>query len=139
MANKKRKFAAAVMFAVFTADLAIAGNPPPVCNEILGKQVIALCSACHALHVGEASREGPNLSGVFGRVAGTNDRIFKYSPALVGSKWLWDAATLDRFLTSPRRALPGTTMTFIGLKASDERDAVTCYLQQPSLRGATPP
>ena len=139
MPNTQRKLVAAAMFAVLTADIAMAGNSLPVCNESLGTQVIALCSACHALHPGEAPREGPNLSGVFGSVAGTNDRIFKYSPALVASKWLWEAATIDRFLTNPRRALPGTTMTFIGLKAPDEREAVTCYLQQLSLRDAMPP
>jgi cytochrome c len=99
------------------------------CDTSLGQQVFALCSACHTLQPGEPAREGPNLSGVIGSTAGSHDKSFKYSPALAGSKWRWDAATLDKFLTNPRRALPGTTMTFIGLKAASERAAVACYLQ----------
>lgn len=105
-----------------------AGESAANCNAELGKQIFALCSACHALDVSEPAREGPPLRGAYSRAAASGPN-FKYSPAMRASKWIWDAATLDKFLLNPRRALPGTTMTFIGLKSAQERAAVACYLR----------
>ncbi len=98
------------------------------CNLELGKQIFALCSACHTLNVGDIAREGPSLRGVYGAKVG-HDPKFKFSPALLASKLSWDAATLDKFLTNPRRTLPGTMMTFTGLKQPEERAAVACFLR----------
>ena len=122
--------AIAVAGIVLTSGAAIGQAAEPIaCNTELGRQVFTLCSACHALDAGEAPREGPVLRGVFERkVAG--DPAFRYSEALRASNWSWDAATLDRFLANPRRALPGTIMTFIGLKSAEERAAVVCYLRE---------
>lgn len=103
--------------------------PAAPCNLELGRQVYALCSACHALAPDEIQREGPHLRGIFGGKAASASG-FNYSPTLRASGWSWDASTLDRFLANPRRALPGTTMTFIGLKSAEERAAVICYLSE---------
>lgn len=122
---------AALSIAMTVPATAVAAEPPAPaagCNVELGKQVFALCSTCHALEKSAVAREGPVLNDFIGRKAGQGDPDFRYSPALMGSNWTWDAATLDRFLLNPRRALPGTTMTFIGLKSPDERAAVICYL-----------
>jgi cytochrome c2 len=109
---------------------AFAADPAPaVCNLELGQQVYALCSACHALSPDEIQREGPQLRGIVGAKSAMA-ASFAYSPKLRASGWTWDAATLDRFLANPRRALPGTTMTFIGLKSAEERSAVICYLRE---------
>jgi cytochrome c len=99
------------------------------CDLNLGKQVFVVCAACHALAPGEMKHEGPSLSEVYGRAA-AGDKTFKYSPAMLASGLTWDAATLDRFLTNPRRALPGTVMSFPGLEASGDRSAVICYLRK---------
>lgn len=69
------------------------------------------------------------LRGIYGRTVGA-DPNFKYSPALLAAKWTWDDARLDRFIINPRRELPGTMMTFTGLKAPADRAAVICYLRQ---------
>ena len=139
MANKRHSVIVLGLFAaVFAVCTVQAADTLAVCNAALGKQVFALCSACHTVQAGEPAREGPSLVGVFGQTAGTNDKLFKYSPALVGSKWQWDTPTLDKFLTNPRRALPGTIMTFVGLKIPEERAAVACYLQQVSSGQALP-
>ncbi|HPF28434.1 MAG: c-type cytochrome [Steroidobacteraceae bacterium] len=125
-----------VSVALVAGGSARAADTKPACDAELGKQVFAVCSTCHALQPGEPVREGPSLAGFFGQRAGTSDKAFKYSPALLGTEWIWDAATLDRFLVNPRRALRGTTMTFIGLKSADERAAVACFLQQQSANVA---
>ena len=42
---------------------------------------------------------------------------------------IWDYDELDAFLKAPQKHLPGTKMTFIGLKKQEERVAMMAYLQ----------
>lgn len=114
---------------VLVATHASAAETTAPCDRELGAKVFELCSTCHSLKPGDAAREGPNLRGVLGRAAASSDAQYRYSPVLQASGWTWDEATLDRFLANPRRALPGTTMTFIGLKLANERQAVICHLR----------
>ena len=117
-----------------TANSAESSDAGVGCDLELGAQVFQLCSTCHALEADDRPREGPSLRGVFGSKAATVDRTFEYSPALRESQWLWDRATLESFVGNPRRALPGTTMTFIGIKSIEERAAVACYLERAIKR-----
>jgi cytochrome c len=64
------------------------------------------CQTCHASQGGGI---GPNLAGVVGRKAGAAAG-FNYSAALKGSGLAWTPATLDTFLASPAKAVPGTRM-----------------------------
>lgn len=57
------------------------------------------CSICHSPQAGR-NMVGPSLFGIVGRQAGTIAG-FHYSPANKESGLTWDAATLDRYLTSP--------------------------------------
>ena len=41
---------------------------------------------------------------------------------------VWDAAQLDGFLAHPRALVPGTKMTFSGLKDAKDRQNVIAYL-----------
>jgi cytochrome c len=70
---------------------------------------------------------GPNLHGIFGRKAATTPD-FKYSDALKATGWTWDAARIDTWITDPKVALPGTKMTFVGLKDPKDRTDVIAYL-----------
>ena len=129
MLVRGRALCAVIAVTAFAATASADDAPAPACNLDLGRQIYALCSACHALNATEPPREGPLLRGAYGRRAGADPK-FKYSPALLASNLVWDDATLDRFITNPRRAIPGTIMTFIGLKLADERSAVVCYLRE---------
>lgn len=80
------------------------------------------CSVCHL--TGSAGAQGPGLSGVVGRKAGTGPH-FGYSKALRSSGITWDAATLDTFLAAPARLVPGTTMVVAVPNAAERRDLVT--------------
>ena len=44
----------------------------------------------------------------------------------------WSFSTLDAFLASPRTALPGTKMSYAGLKRAEERAALLLYMRQQS-------
>ena len=40
----------------------------------------------------------------------------------------WTRENLDKFLTDPAEMVPGTLMTFLGIKKKDERGALIEYL-----------
>ncbi|NCW66550.1 MAG: cytochrome c family protein, partial [Rhodobacteraceae bacterium] len=70
---------------------------------------------------------GPSLYGVVGRAAGSIEG-YKYSKAMAGSGLVWDAETLDAYLTNPKKYLKGTKMAFAGLKKEKDRADVIAYL-----------
>jgi cytochrome c len=92
-----------------------------------GESKFALCSTCHTLPEGGPNMTGPNLHGVFGRKAGTLPG-FTYSDGLKAAGWTWDAAHIDTWITDPKADVPGTKMTFAGLKDPKDRTDVIAYL-----------
>jgi cytochrome c len=91
-----------------------------------GEQVYARCQACHSLDV---DRTGPHHCGLFGRRAGSVPG-FDYSEAMKRSGITWNAQTLERFLTNPAAMVPGTEMTYAGVRDPGERAALIAWLQQ---------
>lgn len=94
---------------------------PDAGDAVAGKtRFLAECSLCHSAEPGDgAGGMGPPLHGLIGKAAATIDRNFPYSAALRASRLVWDVATLDRFLTDPGKAVPGTSM----LVASPDKTA----------------
>lgn len=109
-----------------TAALASAGfaQSSPVSGDVQFKQK---CAMCHSVVKGKASPIGPNLFGVAGRKSGTT--TFAYSPALKKSGLVWNNANLDKYLTSPSKAVPGTKMV-IGVPDAKQRAAIIAYLNK---------
>ena len=85
------------------------------------------CKACHSVEPGK-NGIGPSLAGVYGTKAG-DVAGFDFSDAMKNSGLKWDAATLDKYLTNPMAVVPGTKMSFAGLKDADKRQAVIAYLK----------
>src|SRR4051794_32122298 len=94
----------------------LAAITPAHGQTVAGGQALfrSQCSICHSPQPGR-NIIGPSLFGVVGRHSG---RIpgFRYSQANLQSNLIWDPTTLDRYLTSPQQVVPGTLMTFPGLK-----------------------
>lgn len=92
-----------------------------------GRRTAQVCMACHDLTQNGPNRIGPNLWGVVGRPVATHAG-FAYSPALkaVGGKWTYQQ--LDHFLAGPARLVPGTKMTFTGIRNPRERAHLIAYL-----------
>jgi glucose/arabinose dehydrogenase len=88
------------------------------------------CALCHAASLGPGNaaivQQGPSLVGILGRRAGS-DSNFKYTKALSESGLTWDSATLDRFLTNPMLAVPGTAM-LIPVPNAEDRSNLIAYL-----------
>lgn len=96
-----------------------------------GKQVFALCAACHTIGAGQPNTVGPNLHGTFGAKVGSKPG-FTYSPALLATGWTLDAARLDAWLAEPRTLLPTTKMVFVGIKDAKQRIDLIAYLKVAS-------
>lgn len=97
-----------------------------------GEKVFKKCAACHAIGPGASNRVGPELNGLIGRTAGTAEG-FSYSDAMkaAGAGGLvWSSETLHTYLENPKGMVPGTKMTFAGLKKLEDRDAVIAYIAQ---------
>jgi len=93
-----------------------------------GAQIFRQCMACHSTHEGE-QMTGPSLAQIWGRKAGKVEGFARYSDALKNANVTWNQATLDKWLADPERFIPGTSMTFAGLKQPRDRQDVAAYLK----------
>lgn len=92
-----------------------------------GSRLAMQCRACHSFGPGAAGPLGPNLYGLFGRAAGSQDR-YPYSPALADANFYWTPRALDAWLAQPTRFLPGNRMAYAGLRNQQDRDALIAAL-----------
>ncbi|GAB5451148.1 MAG: hypothetical protein Hals2KO_14760 [Halioglobus sp.] len=92
-------------------------------------EALQSCTVCHTTDDSGAAGVGPNLRGKFGAPA-ASDSQFAYSEALNKSGISWDESTLDKFLTDPNGAVPGTTMGFQGVKSAEDRKAIIEAMKQ---------
>jgi len=98
-----------------------------------GEQLYERCMGCHSI---EAHRTGPRHCGLFGRHAGTQPGFEGYSAAMRRSGIVWDARTLDRFLSNPAKAVPGTAMGYAGIADARERSELIAYLREATRAGS---
>ena len=84
------------------------------------------CSVCHGPQPGR-NLIGPSLFKVINRHSG-EIADYRYSDANRQSGLTWNVATLDRYLTAPRELVPGTKMTFPGVKDAKQRADLIAYL-----------
>jgi len=94
-----------------------------------GEKVFAQCKACHQIGPSAKNAVGPELNGLFGRKSGTVEG-FNYSSANKNSGITWDEATFREYIKDPKAKIPGTKMTFPGLKVPAQIDDIVAYLKQ---------
>ena len=118
------------------ATEAVAEMAPMVIDEALakkGKKTFKKCKACHKVGDKAKNGVGPMLNGVYGSAMGSNPD-FKYSKgmlALAADGGVWDDESLRAFLTSPKKFVKKTKMSFKGLKEKD-LDKMIEYLKSVS-------
>ena len=102
-----------------------------------GAQAFRQCMACHSVAAGE-QMTGPSLAHIWNRKAGSVEGFLRYSDPMKRADVVWNEATLDQWLSNPEAFLPGTSMTFPGLKQSQARQDLIAYLKAVAA-GKAPP
>ena len=104
------------------AALLLMGDP------VKGKKIAKKCVSCHSFKKAGKNKIGPALYGIMGRERGTTVG-YNYSKALkkIGGKWGY--ADMNNFLLKPKKFLPGTKMSFNGIKSAADRAAIIMYLR----------
>ena len=100
-----------------------------------GKKLFSKCAPCHAVGPGAKNKVGPELNGLVGRAAGSVEG-FNYSPALKGSGITWDEASLNEWLTDPKKKVAGNKMLFPGIKDEVERGDLIAYISTFNADGS---
>lgn len=94
-----------------------------------GERIFAVCKACH--QIGETAKNavGPVLNGIIGRKAGSYPG-YNYSDANKNSGLTWDEPTFREYIRDPRAKVPGTKMSYAGLKDEQRINDLLAYLKQ---------
>ena len=121
---------------IFVIAFGLAGLLTPVAlfaegDVERGAGIYRSCGVCHALEPG-LHLTGPSLAGVWNRPAGEVEEFSRYSAALQGAGFLWDAASLNAWLENPSAMIEGTSMTFRGLPDESQRIDLIAFLEQAS-------
>jgi cytochrome c len=98
-------------------------------DPIAGETSFKKCLPCHAVGEDAKNKVGPVLNGLDGRKSGTVAG-FAYTEANKNSGLVWDAATFKDYIKDPKAKIPGTKMTFGGIKNEEEANNLWAYLVQ---------
>ncbi|MFN3288332.1 MAG: c-type cytochrome, partial [Sphingomonadaceae bacterium] len=91
-----------------------------------GRAAFGPCRACHAIEKG-VNRLGPSMFGIVGRRV-ASEPGYDFSPAMKAHGGVWTRERLDAYLADPRGVVPGSKMSYAGLKDPARRAALIDYL-----------
>ena len=105
------------------------------CGAALAQDVAAgetsfkKCAPCHSIGDGAKNKVGPELNGIDGRKSGTAEG-YSYSDANKNSGITWGEAVFKEYIKDPKAKIPGTKMTFAGIKNEKEINDLWSYVSQ---------
>ncbi len=97
-----------------------------------GERIAKQCAACHTFGKGEPNKVGPNLYNIVGDERGKDRGGFNFSSAMKSKGGEWTYEELFKFIHDPRGYIPGTAMTFAGIKNPEQIADVIAYLRSLS-------
>ncbi len=115
-----------------TEVAAITGDPAA------GEKVFNKCRACHAVGEGAKNKIGPELNGIVGEGIAAVEGYSFSSPLknYAAEHPTWTLEELHAWLADPKALVPGTKMSFPGLKNPEDIDNVIAYLASFDENGA---
>jgi cytochrome c len=113
----------AVIASLATASAALAQD------VAAGKTSFNKCLPCHAIGDGAKNKVGPELNGLDGRKSGTAEG-YSYSDANKNSGITWNEAEFKDYIRDPKAKIPGTKMTFAGIKNDKEVNDLWAFIAQ---------
>lgn len=113
------------------------GTVLPTADLAAGEAAFARCQACHDAHQGGADKIGPNLWAVVGGPV-MHRPGFAYSDAMAKHKAeapTWGYDELNSFITAPAKYVPGTKMSFAGIRDTQTRINLIAWLRTQGSGG----
>lgn len=124
------------VFALLGAQTCLGAEAPG--DIARGARAFQQCAACHSVQP-DRHMTGPSLASVLGRKAATVPGFTRYSDALRESGIVWNTESLDRWIADPQAMVPGTAMTFAGIRDAPTRADLVAYLRAVSERKVPAP
>lgn len=91
-----------------------------------GERLFRACAACHKLEQG-ANATGPYLYGIVDRPKHSAEG-YSYSSAMASQEGVWSPENLNAFLENPKAYVPGTAMSYNGMRDVTDRADLIAYL-----------
>ncbi len=124
-----------VATATIVSALAMSAMSASAQDVAAGETSFKKCLACHAIGEGAKNKVGPELNGLDGRKSGSVAG-YAYSDANKNSGITWNEATFSEYIKDPRAKIPGTKMTFAGIKNESEIKSLWAYMAQFKADGS---
>jgi cytochrome c len=120
---------------VMAASLVVTAADTALAQDVAkGEISFHKCMACHSIGPDAQNKLGPELNGLDGRHSGTAAN-FNYSDANKNSGIVWAEATFKQYIKDPKAMIPGTKMTFAGVKNDQEVNDLWAYVSQFAADG----
>jgi cytochrome c len=104
------------------------GTVLPKADVAGGKAISTRCEQCHDISKGGPNKIGPELWNVVGRNRAT-EAGFSYSSAMGADHNPWTFDKIFKFIKQPQIYVPGTKMSFPGLRSADDRINLIAFLR----------
>ncbi len=99
-----------------------------------GRLVFGPCRTCHYPDAFMGHNTGPNLSGIFGKVAGKQTGFDGYSAYFKAAEFVWTPQLMFAWLENPMAMFPESRMMSRGVPDPQDRADLIAYLIEATSR-----